>query len=97
MTESIFALAKDYPIVLPVGVVFVLVIGAWHVATTYTNFRYMRENMVSKKDLEIALLKTQESNDERYIKRSGYANGEVLTADQISKQHHRKGKAAGGD
>jgi hypothetical protein len=44
----------------------------WMVATNYTNFKWMRANMVSKKDMEITMLKFAAELHKTFIPRAEF-------------------------
>jgi hypothetical protein len=70
--QTLLELANNYP---DTAISIVLVVGGtiWHIATTYTNFLYIRKSMITKKDLEISLLKFENRLDNKYISREACA------------------------
>jgi len=69
MSEFVIELTKQYPSAFPWLLVAFFGLGAWHMGMTWSTFRYMKSSMVTKKDLQIALLQAAMEMDERYVKR----------------------------
>lgn len=67
--EMLLEMAKQYPVAVPSFMVAVLLIAVWHVAIAWQSFSYMKQNIVTRKDLENFKLKLKLELDERYVRR----------------------------
>ena len=69
MQSELIKLALDHPSSFSIiGLACAAVI--FNTGTNWSNFRFMREHMVSKKDLELALSKNLRENRQEFITRN---------------------------
>lgn len=87
MTEVLLELAKHGGIVW----LFVVGVGAvlFNAGVTWTQFRYMRTSMITKKDMQIGLLKFKEELNEDFVPRSEFqAWKEAAALSKAKGAHH---------
>jgi hypothetical protein len=69
MQSELIKLAFEHPTSFSI-IGFTCAAMIFNTGTNWSNFRYMREHMVSKKDLELALSKNLRENRQEFITRN---------------------------